>query len=487
MITQDLCIGKSIHDLPVFNFSELRMKKLYYPFLIFYFLLTEKINSQTALTLKDALNEAVQNYATIKAKANYVNASKASLQQSRMDYLPNLILSAQQDYGTVNGQNGPLYGFGGYGVASAGAPLPEQNWNAAFGALYLANINWEFFTFGKNREKIKIAQQVVSREENDLAQELFQHQVKVAAAYLNLLASQRISHSQEKNLDRAIVSKNNAATRAKNGLIAGVDSSLANAEVSNAKIALTRARDQEQEQSSKLAVLLGVPYTAFVLDTSFIDHIPKSILTISATEQKVHPILTYYQSRIDVSQEQVKFYKRLYFPAFSLFAVTQERGSGFDANYTFDQTAFSRDYKTGITPTRNNYLVGVGVNWNLTTIARNSAQVKSQKFISEALKNEYDLIDQQIKSQQLLSDQKIKNALDNYAEAPTQVKAASDAYQQKSALYKNGLTTLVDLTQTLYILNRAETDRDVAFTAVWQALLLKAAATGELSLFTNEF
>jgi outer membrane protein TolC len=127
------------------------------------------------------------------------------------------------------------------------------------------------------------------------------------------------------------------------------------------------------------------------------------------------------------------------------------------------------------------------MNWNLTTIVRNNAQVKSQKFITAAMQNDYDLANQQIKAQLALADDKIKNALANYNEAPIQVKAASDAYIQKSTLYKNGLATIVDVTQTLYALNRAETDRDIAFTNVWQALLLKAASVGDVTLFTNEF
>jgi len=67
------------------------------------------------------------------------------------------------------------------------------------------------------------------------------------------------------------------------------------------------------------------------------------------------------------------------------------------------------------------------------------------------------------------------------------VKAATEAYQQKSILYKNGLTTIAEVTQALYALNRAETDRDIAFTNVWQALLLKVAAAGELTPFMSEF
>jgi hypothetical protein len=45
----------------------------------------------------------------------------------------------------------------------------------------------------------------------------------------------------------------------------------------------------------------------------------------------------------------------------------------------------------------------------------------------------------------------------------------------------------VDVTQTLYTLNRAEIDRDIIYTNVWQSLLMKAAATGDFELFINEF
>ena len=102
--------------------------------------------SQT-LPLKEALETGISNFGTIKAKSNYVDASKETIKQVRREYLPNVMLSGQQDFGTVNGQNGPLYGFGGLGVASSGLPLEKQNWNAAFGALYLVNVNWDFFTF----------------------------------------------------------------------------------------------------------------------------------------------------------------------------------------------------------------------------------------------------------------------------------------------------------------------------------------------------
>ncbi|WP_153795946.1 TolC family protein [Foetidibacter luteolus] len=440
------------------------------------------------LTIKEAVQTALTNYPAIKAKASYVNASKASVKQSINDYLPDFNISFQQDYGTINGQSGPLYGYRGLSVASGGPALSHQNWNAAFGALYLANINWDFFSFGRAREKIKTAKTVQARDESDLVQEQFQHQVRVAAAYLNLLAAQRLTRSWQNNLQRAETLRSNVVTRAKNGLIAGVDSSQANAEVSSARISLTRAIDAAQEQANQLAQLMGVPAQDFELDTSFIIRVPVNANDTAQLQQ--HPLLKFYQNRIAVSDEQARYFHTFNYPTFSAFGIIQSRGSGFDFDYgqlNQNLSAYKGDYWSGVKPIRSNYLLGVGMVWNLTQPLRIKHQVASQKFVSKGLQDEYELVNQQLKARAVLADNKMKNALSNYAEAPVQVKAASDAYLQKSVLYKNGLTTIIDVTQALYIVNRAETDRDIANVNVWQALLLKAAAGGDFGLFINEF
>src|SRR6478752_3516658 len=193
---------------------------------LLFFLIFASVSYSQTLSLKEAIKTGLENFGSIKAKNNYANASRETLKQSRRDYLPNLNLSAQQDYGTINGQNGALYGFNGLGTASSGPALPEQNWNAAFGALYLVNMNWDFFTFGKAKEKINLAKVDVQVKEKDLNQEKFQQQIKITSAYLNLLASQRLLISQQKNLSRAEVFKKTAVARVKNGLLAGVDSTL---------------------------------------------------------------------------------------------------------------------------------------------------------------------------------------------------------------------------------------------------------------------
>lgn len=447
------------------------------------------IQAQTPLSLKEAIRQGLNNFGTIRAKSNYVKASTSSVEAARREYLPDLNISAQQSYGTSNGQSGPLYGFRGLSAGSGGPPMAHQNWNSAFGAMYLANLSWDFFSFGRQKQRVKVSQAELDQDKQDLTQEQFQQEVRISGAYLNLLAAQRLSRSQENNMLRATGLQTVVIALAKNGLIAGVDSSLANAEVSAARIAFTRAKDFEQEQAAELSRLMGIVNQDFLLDTFFVNRIPASLADSTIPDAPVinHPLVKFYRSRINVSDEQAKYLHKFIYPTFTFFNIIQTRGSGFGANYS-DQfpDAFTSKYFTGVAPHRGNYLTGVGFVWNLTSPLRISQQVKAQKFTSQALTNESEVIEGQLQNQMMLANVRLRNALRNYREVPIQVKAAGDAYLQKSVLYKNGLSNIVEVTQALYAINRAETDRDIVFTNLWQALLLKAAAAGDFELFINQ-
>ncbi|WP_312336946.1 TolC family protein [Sphingobacterium sp.] len=448
--------------------------------------LASSISFAQTLTLRDAVEQGLANYGNIKAKEYYLQSSLQTNEQVKRDFWPNLNIVAQQDYGTVNGQNGPLYGFGGLGVASSGAPLPEQNWNAAFGALYLANVNWDIYTFGRKKERIELAKSDTKRLQADLGQEQFQHKVKIAAAYLNLLASQRLEKNQQMNLDRALVFLNIAATKVKNGILPGVDSTLASAEVSRAKISLNQARENVKEQNNKLTVLMGIPAKDLQIDTVLVQKTPVQLTPLSSNLIASNPILQFYKSKIDLGEQQLRLSGKEYLPTVTAFGVFQTRGSGFKSEYTSDLQAYTSNYWQGIRPNRQNYLLGLGINWNLTTLARINKKISAQRYTNEALREEYQTAEAQLTAQLDAADVKIQLARKSDVEAPRQVSAAQQAYNQKMTMYKNGLATLVDVTQTLYTLNRAETDREIVHINLWQSLLLKAAAAGDFDIFNKE-
>jgi outer membrane protein TolC len=445
-----------------------------------------------ALTLKQAVQTALNNYGTIRAKANYLKASQANVREVKTEYLPDINFAAQQVYGTANANYGPLAGYKVAPVASSGPVLATQNWNAAFGALYWTNVNWDFFQFGRYKQKTKAAEAIVYQNQSDLDQERFEQSIKVSAAFLNLVAAQKLIISQQKNLDRAVAFQTVVTARAKSGLNPGVDSSLANAEVSSARIALTNAIEAEQEQANQLAQLMQVrppDSNNYTLDSAFVNNIPASLDNPPASILNNHPLLKFFQERVAVSDEQAKYLRTLAYPTFSLIGVFQDRGTGFDYNYGANGNTnnYYPNYFKGAGFETANYLVGVGVYWDFTSTLRVHHQVATQNFTTAGLREEYGLVSQELQAQVILSETRIRNALENYREAPVQVKAASDAYIQKETLYKNGLATIVDVTTAAFILNQAETQRDVIDTNVWQALLYKAASTGDFGLFFNQF
>jgi outer membrane protein TolC len=437
------------------------------------------------LTLSDAINTGLKNYQSIQAKRNYLNASTALVQNARNEYLPNITASIQHDFGNINGQYGPLAPVGGIaGVSSSGPVTPAQSWNSSFGALYFLNTNWEVYSFGRLRSKINLANAQVARDSADLMQEQFIQSVKIAGAYLNLLTAQRLLKTAQSNLDRAMYVKEVVTARTRTGLNAGVDSSIANAEVSRARLAIIDARNSELQYRNLLAQLLNVPPAEFTLDTTFINKVPVEVKTNVAVAE--NPQVKFFQARINQSDNATAYLKRSVLPGLNLFGIVQTKGSGFDYTYTPTNPKYTHDYFEGIKPTRSNYVAGVSIAWNIISLAKIKQQVRAQQFLTEAYRNEYNLVTTQLQDQLVLADQRIENSLQSVQEVPVQYKAASDAYLQKSVLYKNGLTNIVDVQQAQYALNRAEADLNVSYINVWQSLLLKAAASGDFDLFVKQ-
>ncbi len=474
----------TIHTKPFLRFLLVLIASIY-------FYLPSRAQTER-MNLTDAVTLGLRNYQTIQAKRNYYYASSALLQNTKNEYLPNLIGSFQQDYGTANSQFGPLGSVGipgaggGLAVASSGPVTDQQSWNAAFGAMYLATVNWEFFTFGRVRSKIKMSGSQVERDSADLTQEQFIHSVRVSGAYMNLLIAQRLIRVAMSNLERTeMFIQKTVKARTLTGLNAGVDSSLANADVSRARLAVIDARNNEQQNRNLLAQYLKVPPTPFVLDTSYFERIPTEFKTDADIAS--NPQVRFYKSRLALSNQTAIFLKRSVRPGFNFFSILQTKGSGFNYNYTpaLPENC-SKGYMDGVNPTRSNYLLGVSLSWNVMSVTKVKQQVNAQRFVSAAYQNEYDLISTQLQDQLILADQRIENNMQTVMEVPLQFKAASDAYDQKRVLYKNGLTTIVELQQALYALSRAEADLNVAYINLWQSLLQKAAASGDFGLFIKQ-
>jgi len=443
--------------------------------------------ADTTLTLPQALRIAVTNYPQIKAAQNIADASALELKAARQDGLPDLNLGIESAYGTLNGMNGLSSGEPGLTALTSGPVSTTQNWNAAFGALYLTNVNFNLFSFGLQRAHVAAAKGQYDQDKSALDQQIFQQQVRVAAAYLSLLAARQVRHAMEANLTRTLDLRNVILARTLNGLNAGVDSSIADAEVAKARLTLIDAQNFEQQQASKLSTEMGIKPRIFNLDTATVENLPNNLLDSQTVNLANHPDLRFLASRITTSNLLGSYIQKTGLPRLSLFAVGQERGSGFGNTYATNPTDYTTNFLHGVQPERANYLLGIGLTWDFTNLGRSHSRAAAQHQRYNAYTNEYLFVQNNLTNQLAFAEQQIHNAMEKYRQTPVQLQAATDAYTQKKVLYQNGLTNIVDVSQTLYLLNRAEIDLDIASNAVWQALLFKAGTLGDLNPFVQQF
>jgi len=437
-------------------------------------------NADTVLTLADALRITEVNYPGIAAAQHIAAASALEWKAARQDGLPDLTVGIETAYGTIDGMNGLPAGEPGITAITSGPVTATPNWNAAFGALYLSNIDWNLFSFGFQRAHVAAAKGQYEQDRQALAQQIFQQQVRVAGAYLSLLAAQQVRVAMEDNLIRTLQLREVILARTVNGLNPGVDSSIADAEVSKARLSLLDAQNYEQMQATQLAIRMGVRLQHFQLDTGSASRLPEDPGGGVAADLASNPNLRYLASQVMTSNLLGRYIQKSGLPRVSLFGVGQERGSGFGPDYGSNPADYSTAFFPGIQPYRANYLLGVGVIWDITTLGRSRSRAAAQRERSSAFTEDYLLEQNNLVNQLALAGEQIRNALARYREAPVQLKAASDAYRQKEALYENGLANIVDVSQALYLLNRAEIDKDIACNAVWQAFLLKTGTIGDL-------
>ena len=143
------------------------------------------------------------------------------------------------------------------------------------------------------------------------------------------------------------------------------------------------------------------------------------------------------------------------------------------------------DLSDGFSYSRYNYLTGIAISYNLFDIKRTRYQYNIQKFHSQASLENFQQQKLLLGSTVSQADININTAIKRLDEIPIQMKAASDAYEQKLALYNSGLTNIVDLTNVLYILNRAEFDKVSAQDAAWKAIFQKLFSTNQLQQFLS--
>lgn len=434
------------------------------------------------LDLKTALQLCSENYPAIKARKALQKAAVYDIAAEKMNYLPQLIVQDQYLFASTNNVPGAAYSNNGTAISVTGGTRAEPVYQGVWTSFATMLVDWKFFNFGKVKAGIAVTESALQKTKAELDNEVFQQQVKVADAYLLLIALKQFMHTQEQNLERANAFRSAIMANTLNGLRPGADSSLANAEVAKAKLSLLQAEQDERTQQVRLAQLIGQSQPIQEIDTAGLTNgIPPTLPMQETLDTSKAPLLRYYRSLVDLQASRARAVKRSVFPSLSLLSAGWTRGSGIDnMNGHLNSNLWE-----GVRPRIWNYMAGVAFRWNILSVPQVRKQYHSA--LQQQSYNSYLLEEAVLKSNAELSSARLRlaTALEQVKEAPLQYEAALQAYNQSDARYKSGLSTLPELYQALYTLNRAAADQLTAYNNVWRALLMEAGAAGDLSIFTS--
>jgi adhesin transport system outer membrane protein len=457
----------------------LSLKRCFGILLLLMSALISNAQQSTPITLKELLIRVDQKAPSLLTDSAAVLIRQAQAAETRSSWLPNLKLNYQADIGTSNNTTGPYFGFSI--VPSSSGGVRNKSITTAVGDnLGIAELDWEIYNFGKYSAQNRVANSDIMVEQNRFAQSKYQLQSYTISSYLQLLRLQDFLNIQYRNIQRNEQIRRSIESLAKSGIRAGVDTSIAEAELSKARLNYIELKNQLKQLQLRVSAISALPYQSIIPDTTVeLSLINQPNAYLFASDTANHPLINFYRSVYQNNLQRENLVKNLYNPKISLEAAVWERGSSIDGNGVYNSIS------SGYGADRGNYLVGMGISYNLFDLRRKQLKLSTQKASSNYAMKSLQEQQQLLALSASQADVEMETALERLKEIPKQLKAANEGYRQKLSLYKSGLTDIIELNAALNILYRAETDYMQAKYDYVNALFQKAITENQVNTVLN--
>ncbi|WP_461448652.1 TolC family protein [Mucilaginibacter sp.] len=454
------------------------LKKCFCALLLFTMALASNAQ-QPAITLRQLLNSVDQRAPQLITDSAAIKIRQDQAAETRSNWLPDLNLNYQADIGSSNNVTGPYFGFGVIPSSSGGIHSTSVN-TAMSDNLGIAELNWEVYNFGKYGAQNKVANSDVTVQQNQYAQSKYDLRAYTISNYLQLLRLQDLLSIQFRNVDRTQQILRSIMSLAKSGVRAGVDTSIAQAELSKARLNYIEVVNQLKQVQLQLSSVSGFPYQSILPDTTVeVTLIGQPSANLFPVDTSNHPLINYYRSVYQNNLQREDLVKKMYNPKISLLAAAWGRASSVDDAGQYNSLSSGYGYQRG------NYLVGIGISYNLFDLRRRQLKLRTQQastdYSLKKLQEQQQLLD--VSANQ--ADVEMETAINRLKEIPKQLKAANDSYRQNLSLYKNGLSDIITLDASLNILYRAETDYMQAKYDYSNALFQKAITENQVNTVLN--
>src|ERR1700744_713632 len=258
-------------------------------------LVSVSVKAQQTVSLKQLLMQADKNAPTLITDSSAIRVRQAQATETRDNWLPNLKLNYQADIGTSNNVTGPYFGYGIIPSSSGG--IHTTNFTTALSTnLVIAAFDWELYNFGAYGAQNRVANSDIKVEQSNFAQSRYQLQAYTINSYLRLLSLQDYLVIQSRNIQRDQEILRSISSLTKSGVRPGVDTSIANAELSKARLTYIELNNQVKQVQLQLSSVSGLPYQNIVADTTIEKQLMSLPMQQFTTDTANHPFINYFQS-----------------------------------------------------------------------------------------------------------------------------------------------------------------------------------------------
>jgi outer membrane protein len=430
-----------------------------------------------AFTVSQAVEDALNNYPSIRVTQEQMNAAAAGIRLAQTAYLPRVDGVAQVNRATRNTFYGLLLP---QSIIPGVDGVPANNfgsvWDSSLGIL----VTWQPFDFGLRAANIATASAARDQAQASMNRTRYDVSVATADAFLTVVAAQQTAQASRAAVDswQTLLKSIHALVAAQ--LRPGADESRVQAELAAAQTQVAQAEQAIDVALATVAQFVGLnPSQLNVSPGKLTEQLPRN-QPETALAAAANPIAIEQDAAISEAQSQLKALERAYYPQFLVQGLAAARGTGMLTD------GLRLGGLNGLAPTVQNYGVGLTVTFSAMDRFAIREQEAMQSANIRAGQAQYQWIATNLQARFNTAQAALTGARRVAANTPVEVSSARTALQQATARYQSGLAPIDDVAQAQRLLVQAEIDDALARLSVWRAMLQLAAARGDIQPFLSE-
>lgn len=431
---------------------------------------------KTEFNLYHFYNIALEKYPGVNEKIGAIKAAQLDQQLVKSRQLPQTKIQFQNSFGTLRSASGAFFPLPG--MFNINGSTDADNINTSFNTYGSLVADWEIFSFGKLKAKYQASSLKVREAVIDLSIYELDLQSLISRLYLKILYNDvRLKWSKD-NVSRISDIYKISKVLATAGLTPGADTALASSAYYQLLSEEDLLRGKLNSSKHQLNEFLSVDLdqTDFLSDR-FLLAMPSSQ---AASNQSKHPYLGKFALQFDYQNTQQKIAARSMLPSISLMAGLSTRGFSHGQNGT-------GGWANGFDNQTSNYLVGIGLSWNITGIYDKKLEKRRSAEFGRMAESTYQQQELKIDAGIRSTDSQISEQIKQVANVKLAVMKAEEAYLLYRTRYENGLIDLIELLQIQLLLQQAEERQLEAFKGFWEQIIIQSELKADFSNLFEKF